>query len=79
MKQVDSDNAANEYTKVFTFQRGLNPKYRFYVRANNPATLEAAVKIARAYELSYGKLAQQSVGIVQSPADKMMVTLLGKV
>jgi hypothetical protein len=79
IKQVDPGNAANEYTKVSTFQRGLNLKYRFHVRANNPATLEAAVEIARAYELSYGELAQQSVGIVQNLADKTMVILLGEV
>jgi hypothetical protein len=79
MKRVDLGNAVNEYTKVFTFQKGLNPKYRFHICTNNLATLETAVKIARVYELSYGELAQQSVGIVQNSANKTMVTLLSEV
>ena len=79
MKRVDPNNAVNEYTKVSTFMRGLNPKYRFHVRANNPATLEVAVETAKAYELSYNELTQQQVGIIQTPEDKNVMTLLSEV
>ena len=80
MKRIDPTNAASEYTKISTFMRGLDSRYKFHVRATNPATLANAVNIAKGYELSYNELALQPMGIVQPPAaTKEITTLLGEV
>ena len=79
MKRVDPDNAATEYTKVSNFMRGLDQRYKFHVRATNPQALERAIETAKAFEMSYNELAQQPIGIVQAPADKNVLALLGEV
>jgi hypothetical protein len=77
MKRIDPVNAATEHQKVSTFMRGLDPCYKFYVRAANPVTLIEAVNTAKGFELSYNELASQPVGIVQNN-NKEIVALLGE-
>ena len=80
MKRIDPTGAASEYTKVSTFMRGLDSRYKFHVRATNPATLADAVNTAKGYELSYNELALQPIGIVQpAGTNKEITTLLGEV
>ena len=68
MRKVDPADDYSAFSKISMFMRGLNPKYKFHVRAANPVTLERAVEVAKAYELSYDELAQQQVGIIQDPS-----------
>ena len=79
MKRIDPINAATEHQKVSTFLRGLESRYKFHVRANNPVTLAAAVNTAKGFELSYNKLATQPLGIVQNTnANTEIVALLSE-
>jgi hypothetical protein len=78
MRKVDPSDDYSAFIKVSMFMRGLNPKYKFHVRAANPITLEAAAEVAKAYELSYDELAQQQVGIIQTPASNQITTLLNQ-
>src|SRR5215208_1418206 len=79
MKQIDPVNAATEHQKVSTFMRGLESRYKFHVRANNPITLADAVNTAKGFELSYNELATQPMGIVQNTnANMEIVALLGE-
>ena len=79
MKKIDSDNTASEYTKVSTFIRGLDSRYKFHIRATNFATLADAVNTARGYELSYNELAGQLAGVAPTVGNQTIATLLGEV
>ncbi len=80
MKRIDPINAATEHQKVSTFLRGLESRYKFHVRANNPVTLAAAVNTAKGFELSYNKLATQPLSIVQNTnTNTEIVALLGEI
>jgi hypothetical protein len=78
MRKVDPADNTAEYTKISMFMRGLNPRYKFHVRAASPVQLNNAVDVAKAYELSYNELSQQPVGIVQDPNNKAITALLGE-
>jgi ATP-dependent Clp protease ATP-binding subunit ClpA len=78
MRKVDPIDDYSAFSKISMFMRGLNPKYKFHVRAANPVTLERAVEVAKAYELSYDELAQQQVGIIQTPANNQITSLLNQ-
>src|SRR6266487_1864242 len=79
MKRIDPVNAAIEHQKISTFMRGLESRYKFYVRANNPITLADAVNTTKRFELSYNELATQPMGIVQNnSANTEIVALLGE-
>src|SRR6266487_7197096 len=79
MKRIDLVNAATKHQKVSTFIRGLESRYKFHVRANNPVILADAVNTAKGFELSYNELATQPIGIVQNNnANTEIVALLGE-
>jgi len=56
LRRVDPTNQNLELVRVSAFIDGLDPRYAFFVKSANPVTWDAAVEVAKNYEVGFQSL-----------------------
>ena len=85
LKRVDPTSQNLEATRVDAFIDGLDPKIRLFVRAANPADLDAAIETAKNFENGFKEfgtaplIPTQPVVTSNTTSTKDVVALLGEI